>query len=261
MAKPLLVRCSASHTVGMRGIAESPSRALHPSGRKTAHRGVAARCRGASGKTRLQAAVASRNNPRRATMPRQSPLLLQSDPHKYSITTYTSYTSCSASNVTSDYMQSDLTAPGTPAAVDGATPFIMLPPLVPSEFSFTNSFLPSDFFTPNPISQKVSVSSGTITNTTQSGHIFYPGSVTTTISPAGSGSSINTVGIEAGESIRQPAGGLITGALTAGLAEIDEVLDLGMPLGEQCFELLDAGGIHLGVHTRSRSQRPRGTRR
>ncbi len=78
--KPLMMHCRASHTVPMLCIAENPSRKLHLLKGKTAHRGVAARHRSASGKTRLQAARPSGKNPRRATTARQSPLLPQTDP-------------------------------------------------------------------------------------------------------------------------------------------------------------------------------------
>jgi hypothetical protein len=77
MEKPLMMRCRASHTAGMACVAENLSWASSPSGRKTAHRGVAAGYRGASGKTRVQDPMPSGKNTRRATIPRQSPLLPQ----------------------------------------------------------------------------------------------------------------------------------------------------------------------------------------
>ncbi len=80
MVKPLMTHCRASHTVDMACIVQNLPRVLYPSGRKTAHRGAPARCRGASGKTRLQAAMPAGKNPHRATMPRQSPLLPQTTP-------------------------------------------------------------------------------------------------------------------------------------------------------------------------------------
>jgi hypothetical protein len=80
MVKPLMMHCRASHTVDMACIVQNLPRVLYPSGRKTAYRGVPARCRGASGKTRLQAARPSGKNPRRATTPRQGPLLPQTTP-------------------------------------------------------------------------------------------------------------------------------------------------------------------------------------
>ncbi len=58
-------------------IAQNLPPVLYSSGRKTAHRGVAARRCGASGKTRLQAARPSGKNPRRATTARQTHLLPQ----------------------------------------------------------------------------------------------------------------------------------------------------------------------------------------
>jgi hypothetical protein len=77
MVKPLMMHCRASHTVPMLCIAENPSRKPHPLKGKTAHRGAQARCRGASGKPRLQAMMPSGKNPRRSTTARQSPLLPQ----------------------------------------------------------------------------------------------------------------------------------------------------------------------------------------
>jgi hypothetical protein len=73
-------------------------------------------------------------------------------------------------------MAPGMSAPGAPAAQDGPTPFIPLPPVLPS--SLDVGIFPSDFFTVNPISQNVSVSNGTIVNTTLAGHIFYPGTST-----------------------------------------------------------------------------------
>jgi hypothetical protein len=80
MVKPLMMHCRASHTVDMACIVQNLPRELPSSGRKTAHRGVAARCRVESGKTRLQAAVASGKNTRAATTACQSPLLPQTTP-------------------------------------------------------------------------------------------------------------------------------------------------------------------------------------
>ncbi len=80
MVKPLMMHCRASHTVDMACNVQNLPRALCPSGRKTAHRGLAARHRGASGKTRVQAMMPSGKNPRRATTARQSPLLPQTTP-------------------------------------------------------------------------------------------------------------------------------------------------------------------------------------
>lgn len=74
------MHCRASHTVDMACIVQNLPRVLYPSGRKTAHQGAPARCRGASGKTRLQAARPSGKNPRRATTAPQSPLLPQTTP-------------------------------------------------------------------------------------------------------------------------------------------------------------------------------------
>jgi hypothetical protein len=86
MVKPLMMHCRASHTVPMLCIVENPSRKLNPLMGKTVHRGVAARCRGASEKTRLQAMMPSGKNARRATTARQSPLLPQTTLQEVTVT-------------------------------------------------------------------------------------------------------------------------------------------------------------------------------
>lgn len=96
----------------------------------------------------------------------------------------------------SSLMSSGNSAPGAPAAQDGPTPFIQLPPLLPAWAG--QGLLPSDFFTPNPISQNVSVANGYINNTALAGHIFWPGSVNTNVTPLGGGSIIQTVGTGSG---------------------------------------------------------------
>jgi hypothetical protein len=107
--------------------------------------------------------------------------------------TYTDVTSCTAAESMGTLMSPGISAPSAPAAQDGPTPFILLPPLLPSSVPGLG-ILPAAFFTPNPIAQNVSVSGGTITNTALGGHIFFPGSVTTTVTPVGAGSIIQTVG-------------------------------------------------------------------
>ncbi len=77
IVNPLMMHCRASHTVDMACIVQNLPRVLCPSGRKTAHRGAPGQCRGASGKTRLQAMMPSGKNPRRATTARQTHLLPQ----------------------------------------------------------------------------------------------------------------------------------------------------------------------------------------
>jgi hypothetical protein len=104
MVKPLMMHCRASHTVDMVCIVQNLPRVLYPSGRKTAHRGVAARRHSASGKTRLQAMMPSGKNPRRATTARQTHLLPQTNP-------------CPLSAPTGQYR----TAPGVNASFDPTT--------------------------------------------------------------------------------------------------------------------------------------------
>jgi hypothetical protein len=115
--------------------------------------------------------------------------LPQKDPHRYEIKTPTTCTPGDAFNA---LQAPDTSAPGAPAAQEGFTPLINLPPLVP--FDFAKGILPDYFTHPNPISQTVSTPTMTLTNTTVSGHVFYPGTVVTTVSPMGTGSVIDTVG-------------------------------------------------------------------
>jgi RHS repeat-associated protein len=104
------------------------------------------------------------------------------------------YTPCYAGDSMSALMSPGQSAPGAPAAHDGTTD-ITLPPLASSWGGGGQSFLPPDFFTPNPIQQNVSVANGQIANTALGGHIFYPGSVTTTVIPSVfGGSTVQTVG-------------------------------------------------------------------
>ena len=93
-------------------------------------------------------------------------------------------------------MNSGESAPGAPAAQDG-TNDLTLPPLVP--FGIGQGFLPADFFTPNPITQNVSIANGQITNIALGGHIFFPGQVGTTVnSTVFGGSTVDTVGVGSG---------------------------------------------------------------
>ncbi len=95
-------------------------------------------------------------------------------------------------------MSSGQSAPGAPAAQNGTTD-MTLPPLASLWGGGGQSFLPPDFFTPNPIQQNVSVANGQITNTALGGHIFYPGTVTTTVNPSVfGGSTVQTVGTGSG---------------------------------------------------------------
>ncbi len=91
-------------------------------------------------------------------------------------------------------MSPGASAPGAPAAQDGGTAVMTLPPLASVWGGGGQSFLPADFFSPNPIQQTVSVSNGTIVNTTLQGHIFFPGAVNTSVTPNVVGSTITSVG-------------------------------------------------------------------
>jgi hypothetical protein len=61
------------------------------------------------------------------------------------------------------------------------------------------SFLPFDLTRSNPIDQVVNTPSGAIINVARPGHIFYPGTVLTTVSPSSSGSVVETIGTGTGE--------------------------------------------------------------
>jgi hypothetical protein len=177
MVKPLMMHCRASHTVDMACIVQNLPRVLYPSGRKTAHRGAPARCRVASGKTRLQAAVASRKNTRAATTARQSPLLPQTgQPHNYVLQTPTT---CSPPDAFDAVKAPGVSAPGAPQAQEGYTDTVNLSG-------------------GNPISQTVNTPSMTIVNTTKPGHVFYPGTVTWQVSPSPTGSTIQVTGTGTG---------------------------------------------------------------
>lgn len=84
-------------------------------------------------------------------------------------------------------------APGAPAAQDGTTS-MTLPSLASAWGGGGSSFLPANFFTPNPIQQFVSTPNGTINNTAAQGHIFFPGSANTAVTPMVVGSTVQTVG-------------------------------------------------------------------
>jgi hypothetical protein len=91
-------------------------------------------------------------------------------------------------------MSPGFSAPSAPAAQDGPNPFVVLPPLLSPDVSLIYGNLSRNFYTPNPISQDISVSGGTILNTALGTHIFYPGTVMTTVTPSPAGAIIQTVG-------------------------------------------------------------------
>lgn len=188
-----------SHTAAPFGLDVRPLAPIAPrwprlSRRKNAHRGLATCRRPASGETCSQALIASGKNRRSPTTARRSHLLQQS--HQYS---YKEYTPCSKGDLMSSLMSPGESAPGAPAAVDNSTQTMTLPPLSSLWGNVGQSFLPADFFTPNPIQQNVSVANGQITNTTLAGHIFYPGSVVTTVNQTNfGGSMLQTVGTGSG---------------------------------------------------------------
>lgn len=177
-----------------RSSARITPRRPRPSGRKNAHRGLAA-CRGAaSGKLCSQALTASGKNRRSPTAAPRTDLLQQT--HQYS---YTDYTPCSKPELMSSLMSPDESAPGAPAATDNTTTTMTLPPLASLWGGVGQSFLPGAFFTPNPIQQTVSVANEQLTNTALGGHIFFPWSVGTTVTQAAFGGSIiQTLGTGSG---------------------------------------------------------------
>ena len=117
------------------------------------------------------------------TTMRRMPVLAQSQqPHKYVITRSSN---CSAANTFNQFLAPGASAPGAPAAQEGITPLINLPGL--------------PGYGPNPISQDVNSSTGTITNTTLPGHMFYPGTVVIQVTPsAGDTSNITITGTGTG---------------------------------------------------------------
>ena len=101
----------------------------------------------------------------------------QGTAHSYTIHVSTN---CSAGNAFSQLLQPGMSGPGTPAAQDG-THLINLP-----------SFI-GPLGSPNPISQNVNLSTMTITNTTQAGHVFDPGSVVIQVTATSSNTSDITI--------------------------------------------------------------------
>ena len=104
----------------------------------------------------------------------------QPTPHKYSVN---KSTNCSAANTFNRLKQSDMSAPGAPAAQEGTVAQIPLPGIT----------------SPNPISQSVNTPSMTIVNTTLQGHVFDPGQVAIQVTAtSNSTSDINITGTGTG---------------------------------------------------------------
>ena len=139
------------------------------------------------------------------TMPCQMPVLAQSQtPHKYVITRSSN---CSAANTFNQFLAPGASAPGAPAAQEGPTPLINLPGL--------------PGYGPNPISQDVNSSTGTITNTTLPGHMFYPGTVVIQVTPsAGDTSNITITGTGTGNDpgFNDLVGEIFVGGTASGIA-------------------------------------------
>ena len=60
-------------------------------------------------------------------------------------------------------------------------------------------FLDTDLTHPNPIIQIVDTEGGRVTNIAVPGHVFYPGTVHTQVTPIASGTSIETIGTGTGK--------------------------------------------------------------
>lgn len=117
-------------------------------------------------------------------------------PHKYVIERKSK---CSASSVFDKFKQPGVSAPGAPAAREGFSPRV----------SIAGG---------NTISQYVNSSTRTIVNTTRPPHIFYPGTVTISVTPnVGGGSHIEIVGTGSGKyaELNDIAGRLIFGQAAA----------------------------------------------
>jgi len=114
----------------------------------------------------------------------------QQTTHHYS---FGVFTLCSNTDAIQSLMSPGASAPGAPQAQNGTTT-MTLPPLSSLWGGGGQSFLPSAFFTPNPIQQTVSSSNGSIDNTALQGHIFFPGSANTNVTPTGVGSMVQTTG-------------------------------------------------------------------
>ncbi len=106
---------------------------------------------------------------------------------------------CSADTVFNNFKQPGVSAPGAPAAREGFTPRVTLAG-------------------GNYISQSVNSSTRTIVNTTIPPHIFYPGTVSISVTPnVGGGSRIEIVGTGSGNyaALNDVAGELIFGQAAA----------------------------------------------
>src|SRR6185312_7989762 len=218
---PCRCRCAAadsrpmSHAAAPSGLDGRPLapialRQSPPSGRKNAHRGLAACRRTASGQPCSQVLTASGKNRRSPTTARRSHLLQQSNPqsgHHYSIKTSTF---CSASDTFNSLKAPDVSAPGAPAAQEGT-----------HELNLTGG---------NPILQTVNTPAMTIVNTTLPGHVFYPGTVTISVTPAPDGSVIQITGTGTGADplFNDIVGNLFFGG-TAALIQNGCALEAGAP--------------------------------
>lgn len=127
----------------------------------------------------------------------------QSNPHKYVVK---QHTECSANDAFNDMKQQGISAPGAPPAKEGVTPNIPLPGLT----------------SPNPISQYVNSNTMTIVNTTNPGHVFYPGTVVIQVTPSGSGSDITITGTGTGSfaDFNDVLGELIFGTAAGAVAQL-----------------------------------------
>jgi len=139
-----------------------------------------------------------------------NPEAQQSNPqsgHHYSIKTSTF---CSASDTFNSLKAPDVSAPGAPAAQEGT-----------HELNLTGG---------NPILQTVNTPAMTIVNTTLPGHVFYPGTVTISVTPAPDGSVIQITGTGTGADplFNDIVGNLFFGG-TAALIQNGCALEAGAP--------------------------------
>ncbi len=104
-------------------------------------------------------------------------------------------TTCTAPDAFNSLKAPGVSAPGAPQAQEGFT----------KQVNLSGG---------NPISQSVSTPMMTIVNTTLPGHVFYPGTVTWQVSPAGTGSTIDVTGTGTGA---HPAFNDLVGELFFGL--------------------------------------------
>lgn len=106
-------------------------------------------------------------------------------------------------------------APGAPVAQDGSR-YMVLSPLFPDFITLAATFNGADmsyFSQRNPITQVVSDRNRTILNVAERGHVFYPGTVFTSVTESGHGSTITTTGVGTGRHpwLNNFAGGLYFG--------------------------------------------------